>query len=90
MENKVWHEFIESLIHDHFGEYKKTKEHEYLHHRKMYLDDLMTNELTKSQKTMIEEIIFEFGSAEERRGDFLYAQGMKDCVMILKNLGVLA
>ena len=87
---KVWNGILEALIHANFEAFQQTKEYEYLHQRKLYLDELMSNELSPSQKIMIEEIIFEFGSMEEANADRMYAQGMMDCVMILKNLGVLA
>lgn len=86
---KVWNEILETLIRANFDAFQQTKEHEYLHQRKLYLNELMENELSTSQKTMIEEIIYEFGSMEEANADRMYAQGMKDCVIILKNLGVL-
>ena len=56
----------------------------------MYLDELITNELNPSQRRLFEEVAFEFGSMDEANADRMYAQGIRDCVMILKNLGVLA
>lgn len=87
---KVWNEFLETMIQAHFEDYKQTNEYKYLHQRRMYLDELITNELNPSQKQLFEEVAFEFGSMDEANADRMYAQGMRDCVMILKNLGVLA
>lgn len=88
--NKVWNEFLETMIQAHFEDYKHTDEYKYLHQRRMYLDELITNGLNSSQRELFEEVAFEFGSMDEANADRMYAQGMRDCVMILKNLGVLA
>ena len=38
---------------------------------------------------MVDEVLFELGVAAEREAELLYRQGLKDCVWLLKNLGVL-
>ena len=51
---------------------------------------MLTTNLTKDEKDMVEEVLFEFGLAAEHETELLYQQGLKDCVWLLKNLGVLA
>ena len=51
---------------------------------------MLTTNLTKEEKVMVEEVLFELGVAADHESESLYQQGLKDCVWLLKNLGVLA
>ena len=69
---------------------KNSKEYEYLKQRREQIDELLTTMLTEGDKVFAEEILFELGVAAERETEVAYRQGFKDCVWLLKNLGVLA
>ncbi|WP_317856052.1 hypothetical protein [Chakrabartyella piscis] len=85
----VWQDFIDSLIGQHFENYKKTKESILWSNRMEHIDEMLTTNLTQDEKIMVEEVLFETGEQQEHYADILYEQGMKDCVMILKNMGVI-
>ena len=85
-----WRFFVEQLQESAIKEYHGTREYEQSKTRQAHLDDMMSNELTPSQRVFIEEILFEIISFHGREADLLYQQGMKDGVWVLKNLGVLA
>ena len=84
-----WKFFIEQLQESALKEYHATRGYELRQRRQEYLDDIMSNELTTDQKVCIEEILFEIISFHDREADLLYQQGMKDCVWVLRSLGVL-
>lgn len=85
-----WIFFIAQLQESALKEYHGTREYELRKTRQAHLDDMMSNELTAEQRGFMEEILFEIISFHDRESDLLYQQGMKDCVWLLKNLGVLA
>ncbi len=86
---KEWNEFIYQLVEANIKDFQDTKEYEYFHNRELHLDEMLNTNLTKDEKEMVEEVMFELGVAQDHRENKLYEQGMKDCVMILKELGVI-
>ncbi len=85
----VWNDFVENLIDFNVAEYEKTQEYQLRHNRELHIDEMLTTNLTKREKVMVEEVLFELGTASECDAVRLYQQGMKDCVMVLKQLGVI-
>ena len=85
---EVWNKFIGSLIEANFKEHQKTKEYEYLKNREEHIDEMLTTNLTTDEKVMVDEVLSELGMARDHESKKLYEQGIKDCVMILKELGV--
>ncbi len=53
------------------------------------IDEMLDTNLTKTEKVMVEEVLFEIGAKQEHNASILYQNGMRDCVCILKKLGVL-
>lgn len=88
--DEEWNEFLNSLLSNAREEYKKTKEYEYLEKQNDQIELLFRDNLTVEQKDMVEECFFDIGLAMECETELFYKQGMKDCVWLLKNLGVLA
>lgn len=88
--NEVWTEMIQDLVEANFNEYKQSREYQLRHRHQEQVDEMLTTNLTKDEKIMVDEVMFELGAATERDGTRLYQQGMKDCVMILKTMGVIA
>lgn len=88
--NEEWNEFLNNLISNEIDEHRNSKEDEYLKARQEHIDEILTTNLTADQKVMVEEILFETGLASERETEIVYRQGFKDCVWLLKNLGLVA
>ena len=88
--NEEWNEFLSNLLSCSLKNLQTTKEYEYQKQRREHIDEMQTTNLTKDEKDMVEEVLFEFGLAAEHETELLYQQGLKDCVWLLKNLGVLA
>lgn len=61
----VWQDFIDSLIEQHFEEYKKTKESILWSNRMEHIDEMLTTNLTQDEKIMVEEVFFETGEQQE-------------------------
>lgn len=83
-----WEFFVHQLQERALKEHHATREYELHKTRQAHLDDMMSNELTTDQRVCIEEILYEIISFHDHEADLLYQQGMKDCVWVLKNLGV--
>lgn len=88
--HEEWNEFVNNLITNAIAGHKETKEYKYQKQRQEQIDEFLSTNLTVDQKTWMEEILFELGLFSERETEVVYMQGMKDCVWLLKNLGVLA
>ena len=87
--NEEWNEFLNNLWSCALKKLQTTKEYDYLKQRREQIDEMLTTNLTRDQKDMVEEVLFVFGLAAEHETEILYQQGLKDCVWLLKNLGVL-
>ena len=85
-----WNEFLDNLLSNAIAGHKSSKEYEYLKQRQEQIDESLATNLTADQKIFVEEILFELGLATARETEIVYQQGLKDCVWLLRNLGVLA
>ena len=88
--NQEWIEFLHSLLSNAIAEHKSSKEYEYLRLRQEQIDELLTDGLTENDKAFVEDVLFELGVIAEREAEVVYQQGLKDCIWLLKRLGVLA
>lgn len=87
--NKIWTNFLDEMIVDSMQSYHQSKEYAYRKIRQEHIEEMLDTNLTKDQRDLIDEVLFEFGVMSEEDGNRLYAQGMKDCVSVLKQLGVI-
>lgn len=85
-----WDEFVNNLLSNAMQEYRKTKEYEYLQKQNDEIELLFRDNLTANQREMVEECLLDIYIAAENETEIFYKQGIKDCVWLLKNLGVLA
>lgn len=85
-----WNHFLMNLRNKSWEEFRETREFAYRRQRREYLDGLLEDNLTEDQKNMVDEVIWELEVADEHEGNELYEQGMRDCVWMLKTLGVLS
>ena len=88
--NNEWNEFLESLINDALKEYQNTREFEFLKEKQEQINARLLEAYPEKTNPLIYELAFETGLDEERKNEFVYRQGMKDCIFLLKELGVLA
>ena len=88
--DEEWNEFLDNLLMSALKQRQDSREQECLKHRKAYIDEIIHNNVAPDLHADIEEILFELGLYEDRETEFGYKQGIKDCVFMLKNLGVIA
>lgn len=88
--DEEWNEFLGNLLSCALKNLQSTKEYEYRRKRQEHIDEMLTTNLTSDQKNMIDEVLFEFGLAQEHETELIYRQGLKDCIWLLNNLGLLA
>ena len=85
-----WDEFLSRLRLRPLEEFKKTREYEDRKQREEELEGLLADNLSDVEKAMVEDVLWEQGMMAEREGADLYVQGIRDCVWMLKTIGVLA
>lgn len=88
--NEEWNEFLGNLLSCALRNLQATKEYEYRRKQQEHIDEMLTTNLTRDQKDMIDEVLFELGLAQAHETELIYRQGLKDCVWLLKNMGLLA
>ena len=84
-----WNNFIDECIETELRTYRKTTESRHRQTIETQMDEMLDTNLTNEQKTMVEDVLFAKACMQEQDGKRLYQQGMRDCVAVLKNLGVL-
>ena len=84
-----WDEFIIDRIDQESAVYRTTKEYRHRKTVEDQMDEMLTTNLTQSERTLVDEVLFAKGLMQEQDGERLYRQGMRDCVAVLKELGVL-
>ena len=87
--NEEWNEFLGNLLSCALKNLQATKEYEYREKRQEEIDEMLTTNLTKDEKVMVDEVLYELGLAEEHETELIYRQGLQDCVWLLKSLGLL-
>lgn len=85
-----WIEFLNNFFGNALKEFQKTYKYEALSEKQDELDKFLSSSITAEQKRQVEEYLFDISLAEENKQLIFYKQGMRDCVFILKQLGVLA
>lgn len=88
--DEEWNEFLGNLLSCALKNLQATKEYEYRRKRQEHIDEMLTTNLTRDQKDMIDEVLFELGLAQDHETKLIYRQGLKDCIWLLNNLGLLA
>jgi len=88
--NEEWSAFLKNLTFNAVAQHKNSEGYNYIKKRKEYIDEMLTTHLAEDEKQFVEEILLELGLIAEHEIAFVYNQGVKDCIFLLKNLGVLA
>ena len=87
--SEEWNEFLGNLLSCAQQGLNATKEYEYLEKRQAEIDKMLETNLNEDQKIMVDEVLLELGVSLAHETELIYRQGLKDCVWLLKNLGVL-
>jgi hypothetical protein len=88
--HEEWNEFLDNLRSHAIGKFRETPEYEYMKKQQEEIDMMFRDNLTVDQKELVEECVVDLLLISDRESDVVYRQGLKDCVWLLKNLGVLA
>lgn len=87
--HKEWNEFLDNLRSNTIGRYKETPEYAYIKKQQEEIDMIFRDNLTVNQKETLEECLLDLCLIADRESEVVYRQGLRDCVWLLKNLGVL-
>lgn len=85
-----WNEFLAPLHSNAIKTYRETQEFEYIEKLKDEIALFFRDNLTADQKSLVEECVSELYLISDRQSEVVYQRGLKDCVWLLKSLGVLA
>ena len=84
-----WFEFINARMESERAQYGKTEEYRHRRVVEAQQEEMLETNLTKDEKHMVDEVMFARCLSLERDGERLYQQGMRDCVEVLRELGVI-
>ena len=82
--------FLENLFNNALEKYHDSKEHGFSKEKREQLDERMFKAYPEKDYPLVYEFAFELGLDMERKNEYIYRQGLKDCVFLLKELGILA
>ena len=83
-----WNEFLGRLFGNALNTYQSTKEYAFLKEKQEQIHARVAERC--EQDSFLDDCAFAMGLDHERKSEFVYRKGMQDCVVILKELGVLA
>lgn len=87
---KIFKDFLEYALKEHLENQKQTEECRLKQIHKEQLFEMMNTSLNTDQKIMMEEIFQQLNELSDREIQCTYEQGFSDCVVLLKELKVLA
>lgn len=86
----IWNEILHTMINSAQQDQKATPEYQYRCLRQEHMKQILQNCLLKEDWEFLEEVLAELDTAAAQDSAAAYRQGMRDCVWMLKNLGVFA
>ena len=87
---EAWGEFINDRFCNAVNEeYKKSAKYKQQAVKQGQLDEFMNTQLSAEQKAFLENILFEIGLLADHKAQFVYSQGYKDCISLLKSVDLL-
>jgi len=84
-----WNEFLGNLFNNAIQEYQDSDEFKFLREKREQIDKRLSEKHLEEKEKFYDDFVFEMGLDEERKTEVLYRKGLKDCIFILKELGVL-
>jgi len=88
--NQEWNEFLDNMFNNAIENYKGTEEYVEQKRFREEVDTFIKTELSTEHSEYLEENLFDLSVSVEKQAKAVYRQGVNDCIMILKNLGILA
>lgn len=88
--SEEWEAFTQALVARAVGIYRSSEEYTYYRHRAKDSDELLSNSLCEDEKDLVDNFLFELGTAADRETEMVYRQGLRDGIKILKMLGLFA
>lgn len=82
-------QFIEQLLERAVAEFKETEEYQLLKEQLAQMDRTCETMFTKEEKDFAEDCFALILSVDGQQEQYVYQQGLKDCIWLLKRLGVL-
>lgn len=87
--NQDWQKFLGVRISAEREQYRQTEEYRHRRVIEAQQEEMMETNLTRDEKLMVDEVMSARCLSLEKDGVRLYQQGMKDCVAVLRELGVI-
>lgn len=87
--HEKWNEFLSNLRATAQAAFENTQEYEYQKQHRQQIDELLDTNLTRDEKFFLDEILQELDAVNQREVAAMYRQGFKDCVWLLKDMGVI-
>ena len=80
-----WDYLLEKMFENALEEHKEAKK-EQIRQNKSVIDNLLEYYISDDEKEAVENCLFEMAMFEDRKAEFAYRRGVKDCAFILKEL----
>ena len=85
-----WDEFINNLFCNAVNdEYEKSANYKRWAEKQDQIDEFLNTQLTKEQKSFVDDILFEMTALADQKAKAVYIQGYKDCISLLKSVDLL-
>jgi len=88
-EEKKFEYCVEDLYRKALDLYKETDEGKALNSKLLKTENDLQDKLSKEDFTFVINAVVTYGVKGEQEGKFLYRQGIKDCISLLKYIGLI-
>ena len=88
-EEKKFEYCVEDLYRKALDLYKETDEGKALNRKLLKTENDLQDKLSKEDFTFVINAVVTYGVKGEQEGKFLYRQGIKDCISLLKYIGLI-
>ena len=85
-----WNAFLDNLLFAALTEYQKSPEREHAKYQRGQIDELLQNNLVEDDRVFVEEVLEDLAHITDNEILFAYRQGFRDCVWVLRELGLVA
>jgi len=88
--NQEWNEFLDNMLFASLAEYQKSPEREHAKYQRGQIDELLENNLVEDDRAFVEEVLENLAHITDNEILFVYRQGFRDCVWVLRQLGLVS
>ena len=85
-----WDEFLRNLFGNALEKHQKTKDYKYAQKKQAHFEEILYSNISINKKQLVDDCFFDMMLEIERKMEYLYRQGLKDCIFLLKEMGALA